>query len=364
MKLYNPPNIKLPALKIEKTRQRKAIEDDPTVKNLLRSNLLLDFEFNTLYFDILKKSKELLNIISLNEDQLALLAPEYTFHFPPSILRDHPIFKIAKFEIGINIIKFIMYYEKYKKGEDIFDIPEDKKKQLEDIFDIPEDKKRQLDEAILKLRKEIYPNFLKQIIEVSNNIQDSISDFEEKREIELSILSSTNVYVCQNCSKIISINKFKPCTCACGEKITKISQQVNQISIYHFNKLLIDFVEQNYWLEYGVDYLLRRKNFQTLVGYNVLGHSGVWHEIDNIADIKSENYRILCECKNTKVEVYDIFVFSGKMVDVGCTHGYVFTTSEKISDDAARLARQKNIEIVKGVLTRETEDLLEDIKEG
>jgi len=236
------------------------------------------------------------------------------------------------------------------------------KKRLKDIIDTP-DKKRQLEEAILELRKEIYTNLNKKIIEVSNNIQDSISDFEEKRKEELSILSSTNIHFCKNCANIISLDKFKKVNCVCGEKINKISQ-LNQTTIYHFNKRLIDFIEQNYWLEHGVDYLLRRKNFLTLVGQKVLGHSGVWHEIDNIATSKKENFRFFGECKNREVKESDIFIFSGKMADVGCSRGYVFTTSEKVSKEIVRLARSKNIDIATGVLTRETEDLLEDIKEG
>lgn len=334
MELYSPPNVALPALKINKTRDRQAMEDDPTVNNLVRSNLLLDVKFNTLYLDILKKSKELLWIIRLPEDQLFREYPFLLKAFAPSRKFMHR---------ELTFMRHVMLHGK----------PE--------LF--PKGKKKEFGEAIFKIRKEMHTDVRKNVVKLSNKIQNSVSALEEERKVELSILSSTTIHVCKKCVKIISLDKFKRCTCACGAKITKISQ-VNQIPIHHFNDRLINFLERNYWFEHGVDYLLRRKNLQTLVGYHVLGHSGVWHEIDNIADSKSENYRFFCECKNAEVKVNDIFVFSGKMIDVGCTRGYVFTTSEKVSDEIARLARSKNIDIVMGTLTRETTPLLKDIKEG
>jgi len=106
MEIYNPPNIVLPRLTIDKPQPRKDIEDDTTVKNLIRSNLLLDFEFNKLYLEILNKSKELFKTIRLSEDQLV---NDYTYHFPPSHLLDSPIFNFIKFSIEINVVKLIMY---------------------------------------------------------------------------------------------------------------------------------------------------------------------------------------------------------------------------------------------------------------
>jgi len=52
------------------------------------------------------------------------------------------------------------------------------------------------------------------------------------------------------------------------------------------------------------------------------------------------------------------------MIDVGCTRGYIFTTSDKVPKEIVRLARSKNVDIVKEVLTREMTTVLKDIKEG
>ncbi len=333
MELYNPSSVALPALKISKIRERQAREDDLTVSNLLRSKLLLDVEFNALYLDILEKSKELLKLIRLREDELLR---EYAFRFRlagGSGKRGHREWQLMRHMM-------------------LFQRPES----------IPKKRKKAFDEAVSRIRKELHTRVRRKVSSLSNKIQNRISGFEEKRKVELAILSSTTIHVCRKCGKIMSLDKFTRGGCVCGEKITRISQ-VKQVPVHHFNERLINFLEQNCWLEHGVDYLLRKKNFQTLVGYHVLGHSGVLHEVDNIADSKGENYRFFCECKTTEVKVNDIFVFSGKMIDVGCSRGYVFTTCEEVSSEIVRLARSKNIDIVKGVLGRETASLLADIRE-
>lgn len=347
MELHSPPYLVLPALKIDKIRERQAAEDDPTVNNLIRSNLLLDGEFNRLYLDILEKSKEILRIMRAKKEQII---SEYTF--PSRILsrfryqKKIPPRKITSY---LNFTSRMLEYEllsikKKLKGSSV------------------EDMKR-LKEASTKLTKEVNIAVRKKLVSLSNKIQNSISVFEEKRRIDLAMLSSTTVHFCKKCAEIISLNRFKRRVCTCGEKISKISQ-IKQIPINHFNDRFINFLEQNYWFEHGVDYLLKRKNLQTLVGYHVLGHSGVWHEIDNIAESNNENYRFFCECKNAEVTVKDVFVFSGKMIDAGCSRGYIFTTSKEVSNKIVRLARSKNIDIVKEVLTKEVKTLLKEIKEA
>ena len=347
MELHSPPYLTLPALKIDKIRERQAVEDDPTVNNLTRSNLLLDGEFNRLYLDILEKSKNLLQLIRLKEEEVF---SEYTS--PARMLRQiryhtRPGLQKSRFDLDFmsSMVKHRLFLTHKKPKR------------------ISKEKKKELDKVVSKLRKEVNTTLRRKVVRLSNKIQNSISAFEEKSNIDLRILSSTTIHFCKKCAKIISLDKFKRCTCACGEKITKISQ-VRQIPINHFNDRLINFLEQNYWLEHGVDYLLKRKNLQTLVGYYVLGHSGVSHEIDNIAESKSENYRFFCECKNAEVTVKDVFVFSGKMIDAGCSRGYIFTTSKEVSNEIVRLARSKNIDIIKGVLTREVKTLLKEIKEA
>ena len=201
------------------------------------------------------------------------------------------------------------------------------------------------------------------LIELSKNIQNKLSNFEEKVKIDMPILSTTTVYFCKKCNKIICLDKFKRSKCFCGADINNIAY-VEQIPLNHFNKNMVNFLESNYWFEHGVDYILRKKNFQTLVGYDVLGNSGVPHEIDNIAYYKDENYRFFCECKNSEVTEKDIFIFSGKMIDIGGISGYIFTTTENVPKELNRLARSKNIKIIKEILKKDARTLVNDIKEG
>ena len=73
MEIYNPKGFNLPPIKIGKRKYRINIEQDQTVKNFINTKLLLDNDFNKLYSNILKKSKEVIsyfNIIDVVEDDL------------------------------------------------------------------------------------------------------------------------------------------------------------------------------------------------------------------------------------------------------------------------------------------------------
>nr|WP_054858698.1 hypothetical protein [Methanobacterium formicicum] len=77
-------------------------------------------------------------------------------------------------------------------------------------------------------------------------------------------------------------------------------------------------------------------------------------------------HAFFCECKNkSKLTPNDIFIFSGKMLDVGCTKGYIFTTAkeEKVNINTKNLARSRNIKIITDVLNKQTDTLLKEIQE-
>jgi hypothetical protein len=112
-----------------------------------------------------------------------------------------------------------------------------------------------------------------------------------------------------------------------------------------------------------VDYLLRTKNFQTLCGVHILGHSGCLHEIDNIAESRTSNFRIFGECKTTDIKTNDVFVLAGKMADIGCSRAYIFTTEKDVQKEIVHLARSRNITTVTNVLNRPIIDLVKEIRE-
>lgn len=332
MEIYNPKGFNLPPIKIGKRKYRINIEQDQTVKNFINTKLLLDNDFNKLYSNILKKSKEVIsyfNIIDVVEDDLFR---NLFFHFTKTNLSRSDNYK-----------KFLIIQRKLRHPSRIKD--EEAKKEL-----------------ILEAIKDNCKEIKKRLKNMNRQIENSISHFEREKGIDLNILSSSSVYFCKKCNKILSINKFKQQKCICGEQIARVSQ-MEQIPIHHFNQNMINFLEYNYWLEFAFDYILKRKKLITLIGQEVLGNSGVCHEIDNIAYCPNENFRFFCECKNSEVKESDIFIFSGKMIDIGGTRGYIFTTSKNVSDEIKRLARSKNIDIVVNVLNKDLDILIKDIKE-
>ena len=196
----------------------------------------------------------------------------------------------------------------------------------------------------------------------STEIQNSLSRFEQARKVNLDILTPVTLYICKNCHNVVSKNRFHQRSCKCEAKITTVSD-IRREPIAYFDAKLRTFISQNYWFEYGIDYILRRKNLQTLCGFHVLGHSGNMHEIDNIAESKSSNFRFFCECKTGEVRASDVFVLAGKMSDIGCSRGYIFTLTKETPKEVVYLARSRNISIVAGVLEKTEADLLQEIRE-
>lgn len=330
-KIYNPSSFSLPVLIIKKRSSRRNVENDSTVDNLIKSNLLLNLEFNTLYLDILTKSKEVLDYLEFDKNKISF----------QDILSK--VFKKEGDTIQYNIFNFLLEVMETATSSNIV------KKQIEEIVFKQIEKKNVIVKQKLK--------------KLSQNIQIKLTNFEEKVKMDIPILSTTIVYFCKKCKEIICLDKFRRSKCSCGADINNIAH-AEQIPIYHFNKNMINFLDSNYWFEHGVDYILRKKNFQTLVGYDVLGNSSVWHEIDNITYYKDENYMFFCECKNSELNVKDVFIFSGKMIDIGGISGYIFTTTENVSKEINRLARSKNIKIIKDALRKNEETLIKQIKIG
>jgi len=357
IELHNPRKLNLPTLTTRRVQVRQSMEEDPTVKNYIRSKLLLDLEFNELCLDISDKSKQLLNLSKIP-------ASEIFKEFPFSLIR------FLKRSVKIRGIQAIIDPKSLEEKLanfayeiDLLTPSSGSALSYERPNEIPKRKMQSYKGDVSKLRKKLNVNIRQEVIRLSNRISNSVSGFEAKNGANLKILSTANLFMCKKCSSITSVNDFKVSGCECGEKISKISR-VNQIPIHYFNDQLIKFLESNYWFEHGVAHLLHKKHLETLVGIYVLGHSGVWHEIDIIAESAKNNCRFFCECKNTKMEASHVFILSGKMIDIGCTRGYIFTTSENVDTNIIRLARAKNIDIISNVLNKEKKVLLESIKEN
>lgn len=432
----------LPPFKKKKMPNRKGIESDEKVINIIKTNLLLDKRFNILYLNVSKQSKEILKIIdlfkaskNLNEDYiLSKLDSSRKIH--KNVLKKYSeiqrlkgkqdiiknqrdklhksieAYSVEKGKIEkelsniaqyiednqrkIHFLESIINSKKYQDKKELFIIKEDLNnlKKINEIeqgkisflendlntinFKIENSKEVAIELAVdnsmgeyksLSMAENIYDVILDEMINVSIKIQKEIDRFENNRKNDLkedlNILSNTLIYSCKKCGYPVSIGRFRSYKCACGEEIST-KNQTNEKVIHHFNSELTNFCNSNTWLEHGADYLLRRKDLDTWIGLHILGHSGVWHEIDNVAEYKKDNLRFFCECKSGNMGPNDVLVFSGKMADIGCTRGYIFTTLKEkgISKEIFRLARSKNIDIITDVLNKDTEILLKEIKEG
>lgn len=342
MALYNPTNLKLPALEIKKKSDRKAIEDDSKVQNLIKSKLLLDRELNTLLYkikDLTDEINKILEDLEKNSQYFKESSKEEVYDFYGFL---YEVTFPDKFLMEIDELRYKLVTAKTKKEKKGYF------KRLEEIY--MDGFKR-------------YNSKLKgRLTRKSNQTQKLLDELERKKGINLDILVSIPIYFCQNCKSLIGTERFHSIACVCGTKINNVSKAEDK-TVHLFNEPVFSFVDNDLWLEHGIDYLFRKKDYQTLCGYYVLGHSSMSHEIDNIVENYKDNIRIFCECKNTSITVNDVFNFSGKMLDVGCSRGYIFTTFSGIQKEIRHLARSKNISIIDSVLKKSEEQIMNEIKE-
>lgn len=326
MYLHNPSNLNLPPLMLEKTHAREEMEQSPTVYSFIKSNLLLNPDFHKVFMNIHKKSEEI-------EELITLFKEEFPF-FHHSRMRDLiPNSDFRRFLVHRAYSKFRNKKEELKYKKDL-----------------------------IEMKSQSYKKLISQIKRRSSEIQSLLSQFEQTGQQSLEILTFSTFFICKRCHNIISTNRFAPVMCQCDARISRVID-VRKEPIAYFDVRLRNFISNNYWFEHGIDFLLRRKNFQTLCGVHVLGHSGCMHEIDNIAESKTSNFRIFCECKTVEIKTNDVFVLAGKMTDIGCSRAYIFTVAKDVQKEIVHLARSRNVSIVTGALVRPIQEIIKEIKE-
>jgi len=184
---------------------------------------------------------------------------------------------------------------------------------------------------------------------LSNQIEDEVHNYEEKTGIDLSILETTALYVCQNCHQIFSIGKYKKGDCHCGKRIESLSQ-IKKIAIRQLNQCVRSFWEDNIWFEEGVAHGLRQHGFECQTGILILGGSGVKHEIDVLAEKAKDRQRILVECKTSRLRINHVFTLAGKMRDIGMSRGLLVSADREVNGDLERPAATNGVVIIIGVL--------------
>ncbi len=331
MQLHNPSNVKLPPLFIDRLHERESMESSPNISNLIHSKLLLDKITIETIRKIYNKTiiiKELINSFKKKDASEQFSFSLHRSHF--KIPRETPI-------TGIRFKSKNMRHYMHLSAKDIKNIS-----------------------AEYQLKK--YKKNIADIKRKSSELQNLLSRFEQQKKVSIDILTPQTLYICKKCHNIIFMDRFRIDTCICGLKVSSTAN-VHKEPIAYFDSRMCNFIENNFLFEYGVDYLLRKKKFQTLCGVQILGHSGCIHEIDNVAESRSSNFRIFCECKTAEIKTSDVFIFAGKMADIGCSRGYMFTLTKEPQKEIIHLARSRNISIISSVLEKKIDDLITEIKE-
>lgn len=330
MSLYD--SKKLPPFIYSKTSDRSAIEHDPLVLSLIKSRLLLNVEFPKFAQIIVKLSKEVESFVELSRN----LVPKKNFAQESGITIDRflPPQQIGALPSKLRFpILSLLYRHKLRQS----------------------DVRRNIERANV---------YIKRMIRLrSTEIVKLRDNFEKKNKTKLNILDSVIFYFCKHCKTVVAEDHFRTGTCSCGS--AKTIGKSEAVPIFRFNENTIKFIENGIWLEHGIDYILRKKNFKTECGISILGRSGVSHEIDNFAEREREGLRVFGECKSGLINDADIFIFHGKLMDLGGYKGCMFTVTEekRIPESTIKLAKAKDIEIITSVLDIGEKSIIQSIDE-
>jgi len=320
-----PNDKKLPEFG-KKQKDRIDIEADETIKKIISSGLLLTRDLNKLLSQILNYSNEIEKNISLLEDE----------SFP---------------EVEFQTIENDVFDELLQKGF-IQLRKEDPTKARTLINEVV--RKYESEKRITK-REEI----ILEIENISNTIEEGVSNFESLQGVDLGNLPSVKLYICKFCHQVIQKFKFARSTCGCG-RILEFKDTYTKI-ITCINENLKNFIRNNLWLEYGAEKLFQDCGYNTECGINLMGSSGITQEIDVIVEKKGN--KIIVECKAGNIELNNILIFYSKMMDLGIFRGFIFTTKplNEIEPAVQKFSTSKNISIIPLILETPTVNLKEII---
>jgi len=282
----------LPPLKIQRIKNRNEIEKNIHVKSLIESKLLLNKDLNIL----------LNNLINISDSILS-----FTKHLNKKPQDIFEKFRGNTSEEERSYIQFIFsnFYRDYIIGR--------KKIKNEDII-------------------ELYKLKLDEITRMSNTIQDELNKFEKKIGKQLDIVEHITIYICAKCKNILSLNKFNRGNCVICKNSISSSSKTEQISVTVLSRSVKKFFQNNWWLEEGISYLLKRQNLEVKTGLYILGFSGV------------------------------IFILAGKMSELGCKNSILVTIATEVHPDLTKIAKSFNIKIIESVLEKEDIKIIEEMK--
>jgi hypothetical protein len=203
MELHNPPKLGLPPLLIEKQSSRAEMERSADIIAFIRPNLLLDKQFHALFMELASKSSEIdaafhsltapaakteLNIVGRKSN---VKGKHYELIFPTdSFVVDS----------NFNLIKHVTRPRL--------------KRQLEDTgvsLNTKSDEEflRKLKAITDSFTKDHYERLITLILDRSQAITDTLSQFEQDSHVELEILIPETFIVCVKCAAFVSRKRFR-----------------------------------------------------------------------------------------------------------------------------------------------------------
>lgn len=331
-------NAKLPPLEKDR-KQREEILRSKGVASLIESKNLLSGDLNILLFQNLLTKQDKIKSACKNWEEVHKATKEGELQTLEVLDSLNDVKQFLEEHDGINI-------ELKIRNLSVGDL----------------NKEEKLENTISEDLQTINDAFKKYIQELTGKIEENLKNYEEENSVELEILKNKNISVCRDCGGYLYEGRFRNVNCSCGKKISQASD-VEKINSKVLEDDVETFLENNIWFEHACAYLMKRSNYDTTCGGYILGSSGLPHEIDVLAENLSERKRILCECKTGSPDVSEILVFSGKMQDIGCTRGILFTLvpDDEIGKKTRSLALSNNVKIIGGVLEKEIDKLKEEI---
>lgn len=222
---------------------------------------------------------------------------------------------------------------------------------LKDVASTSTEDNRSLSELKRRLNQEL----LDATTQASKKLQDEVAGFEKTYKVDISILDTITLFICPDCKTLLRSGKFRQVECRhCGKKALRPSE-LEQIPVSTLSKSISEIIDNNIWLEEGTGWAFRREYFEVSVGYNLIGGSGVWHEIDVIAKKSKAKCRILAECKARALGIGDVFILAGKMRDIGVSSGVLCSTEAEANSEVSRLGKTSGIIVGYDILDKPRE---------
>lgn len=294
----------------DKKSSREEIESDEEVREILTSDYLFDEELNETVEKLLHHKKSLMKAVSLWKGEEI---EEQLEHWEES-----NFFEL----LGVFI-------------SDAF--PE--------LRDIEYENKEELNNTILEEFKNI-----------SEKCEELVHEFSSPRGLSAELLTTRAIYLCSECGKLISIDSPSSGTCRCGENISgRSDREKHYIEVLDEN--FESIAKDDMFLEFAMERIFRKMQFETESGVNIQGKSGIEHELDVLADDRQEQKRCLVECKAKAIGLNEIILFNQKCEDIGCDLKILATTEGLKGDREKRFAESKSILVIDNFYERDVDEI-------